>query len=53
MIEALYRRRFPPGAALGGGEVDGVLLVAGWFRRYPEERARVLAPEQALARCSV
>ena len=49
MIEALYRRRFPPGAALAGNEVDGVLLVAAWFRRYPEERGRVLAPEQALA----
>ncbi len=51
MIEALYRRRFPPGAALAGNEVDGVLLVAAWFRRYPEERTRVLAPEQALALC--
>jgi excinuclease ABC subunit C len=26
----------PPGL----GEIDGVLLVAAWFRRYPEERAR-------------
>jgi excinuclease ABC subunit C len=51
MIEALYRRRLPPGAALAGNEVDGVLLVAAWFRKYPEERARVLAPEQALALC--
>jgi excinuclease ABC subunit C len=52
LIESLYRRRFPPGSALGGGEVDGVLLVAAWFRRYPQEQARVLAPEQALARCA-
>jgi excinuclease ABC subunit C len=51
MIEALYRRRLPPGAALPGSEVDGVLLVAAWFRRYPGERARVLTPEQALAAC--
>jgi excinuclease ABC subunit C len=51
MIETLYRRRFPPGAALAGNEVDGVLLVAAWFRRYPEERARVLEPAQALALC--
>jgi excinuclease UvrABC nuclease subunit len=29
-------------------EVDGVLLVAGWFRRYPEERARTLDPEHVL-----
>jgi excinuclease ABC subunit C len=32
--------------------VEGVLLVAGWFRRYPQERARVLQPADALARCS-
>lgn len=32
-------------------EVDTVLLVAGWFRRYPEERGRTLEPTQALARC--
>jgi excinuclease ABC subunit C len=51
MIEALYRRRFPPGAALAGSEVDGVLLVAGWFRRHPEERARVLGPAEALTLC--
>jgi hypothetical protein len=41
----------PPGAALAGNEVDGVLLVAAWFRRHPEERARVLGPAEALARC--
>jgi excinuclease ABC subunit C len=51
LVEALYRRRLPPGAALGGSEVDGVLLVAAWFRRYPEERTRVLSPQQALALC--
>jgi excinuclease ABC subunit C len=52
MIEALYRRRLPPGAALAGNEVDGVLLVAAWFRKHPEERERVLSPEQALALCA-
>jgi excinuclease ABC subunit C len=29
---------------LGVAEVDGVLLVASWFRRYPEERKRALTP---------
>jgi excinuclease ABC subunit C len=28
-------------------EMDGVLLVSAWFRRYAEERARTLAPEVA------
>jgi excinuclease ABC subunit C len=28
-------------------EVDGILLVAGWFHRHPEERARTLTPSEA------
>lgn len=32
-------------------EVEGILLVARWFRRYPEERGRVWKPEEALALC--
>jgi excinuclease ABC subunit C len=37
-----------PGSASAGcpglDEVDGVLLVDGWFRRHPEERERALQP---------
>jgi excinuclease ABC subunit C len=32
-------------------EIDGVLLVASWFRRHPEERRRVILPRQALSAC--
>lgn len=31
-------------------ELDGVYLVESWFRRHPDERARVLTPAEALAR---
>jgi hypothetical protein len=31
--------------------IDGVLLVASWFKRYPAERERVLEPDLALALC--
>jgi excinuclease ABC subunit C len=47
---ALMQRVFRP----GDGElkvsapVEGVLLVASWFRRFPQERRRALTPEQAL-----
>jgi excinuclease ABC subunit C len=34
-------------------EVDGLLLVAAWFRRYPEERSRLILPETALAACGL
>jgi excinuclease ABC subunit C len=30
---------------------DGMLLVAAWFRKYPEERAATLTPADALAAC--
>jgi excinuclease ABC subunit C len=49
-IEALYhkngRARLWPNE-----EIDGLLLVAGWFRRHPEERSRAIAPSQAYAAC--
>jgi excinuclease ABC subunit C len=33
------------------GELDTVLLVAAWFRRFPRETERTLRPEEALAMC--
>ena len=50
-IAALYGKRAPGGAALAAHEIDGVLLVAAWFQKHPEERARALTPEQARALC--
>jgi excinuclease ABC subunit C len=49
-IEALYHKN---GRARlwRNEEVDGLLLVAGWFRRYPEERSRCVSPTQAYAAC--
>jgi excinuclease ABC subunit C len=35
-------------ASLSPQEVDEVLLVAAWFRKHPEERARVKNPGKAL-----
>jgi excinuclease ABC subunit C len=32
-------------------EIDGMLLVAAWFRRHAPERGRTLSPEAALAIC--
>jgi hypothetical protein len=49
--EAVYFAWEARGRLLAADEVDGVLLVAGWFRRHPEERERTLAPEAALALC--
>jgi excinuclease ABC subunit C len=37
----------PPATAV----IDGVLLVAAWFRRHPEERRRVVEPSEALTAC--
>ena len=37
----------------GPDEIDGVLLVAAWFRRHPAEKGKVLEPATARAACSV
>jgi excinuclease ABC subunit C len=47
-LEAVYSGR--DAGATSVDEVDGVLLVAGWFRRHPEERERALTPAEARAR---
>jgi excinuclease ABC subunit C len=39
------RRRGTQGRCLATDEVDGVLLVASWFRRYPQERGRAIPLE--------
>ncbi len=38
----------PPGL----NEIDGVLLVAAWFRRHPAEKDKALAPAAARAACA-
>jgi excinuclease ABC subunit C len=49
-IEQVYGKGTPPGpAALE--EMDGVLLVAAWFRKHAEERQRAVELEEALRRC--
>jgi excinuclease ABC subunit C len=50
VIEATFPT-IPDLGPLKTTEVDGVMLVLGWFRRYPEERTRVLEPAAALALC--
>ncbi len=36
----------------GPDEIDGVLLVAAWFRRHPGEKEKTLAPATARAACA-
>jgi excinuclease ABC subunit C len=39
--------------SLTDGQVDSVLLVAAWFRRHPEEKAKLLTRAAALAKCGI
>ncbi len=50
LLNQVYRHG--PGSALleSYEHVDGMVVVLGWFRKYPAERARALTPKQALAR---
>lgn len=48
-VAARLEEVYGPGPAAGApalDEIDGVLLVAAWFRRHKQERARVLEVEQ-------
>jgi excinuclease ABC subunit C len=51
VLQAVFRRPEPADEPLSLEEIDGALLVDGWFRRHPEERARALTPREALAAC--
>src|SRR5262249_54162275 len=50
---AVLARVYPGGAGGAAGlspdEVDGVLLVASWFRRHAAERQRRMTPQEATA----
>jgi excinuclease ABC subunit C len=50
-LGAVYRKAGDLPGPPGLDEIDGVLLVAGWFRRHPAERQRTLTPEEALTAC--
>jgi excinuclease ABC subunit C len=51
LLEEVYRPEDPAGGSERAECVEGVLLVASWFRRYPDERKRLLRPAAAVARC--
>lgn len=48
LLDETFDRRRPAPA----DDYDHIRLVAAWFRRHPDEQAKVLAPEQARALCS-
>jgi excinuclease ABC subunit C len=49
-IQTIYRK--DPGSVLSAYEhADGLMLVAAWFRRHGQERAKTIMPAEALARC--
>jgi excinuclease ABC subunit C len=50
-LAEIYQGGAARGRLLALDEVDVVLLVAGWFRRHPQERTGVLTPAAALALC--
>jgi hypothetical protein len=48
-LTTVYRNAVsgPPGPDV----IDGVVLVAAWFRRHPAEKEKTLEPAAALAMC--
>jgi excinuclease ABC subunit C len=50
-LEAIYEKKDARLSLTATDEIDGILLVAAWFRRYPHERKRTLTPAEARAAC--
>src|SRR5262249_41030917 len=51
VIEKIYRKNRGDTGPVAIDRLDGILLVAAWFRKRPEERANVLTPDHALELC--
>jgi hypothetical protein len=52
IIECIYPKKTSAADTLSLDEIDGVLLVASWFRRNSAERQRQMTPAAALTLCS-
>jgi excinuclease ABC subunit C len=52
LIRSVYHSRMLFGDFVPSGEIESVLLVAAWFRRYKSERGRVLEPADAIRQCA-
>ena len=50
ILTQVYESAMPPGPT-SLEEIDGLLLVAAWFRRHAAEQAKTLSPDAALAVC--
>lgn len=48
VIASVFGQKQLSTAAVPVSEMDGVLLVAAWFRRHPQEQNRILQPDEAL-----
>jgi excinuclease ABC subunit C len=52
-IDHTFRKKKTRTTTVPPGELDGVLLVAAWFRRHPQEQARIFAAGEVAARVSI
>ena len=48
-LDQVFNTSTVVGAEVPSAEMDNVLLVAAWFRRYPDELKNTFTPEEALA----
>ena len=49
LIEKVYSDPHESGTIMPKGQVDSVLLVAAWFRKRPEEKAKCMKKVPGLA----
>jgi excinuclease ABC subunit C len=51
LMDEVYNRDLGPGVT--PGQVDHVLLVSAWFRKFPDERTGLLTPAAAMAQTAI
>jgi excinuclease ABC subunit C len=49
VIRKMYQQKLSATGPVPADQIDGVFLVAAWFQRHPDERARQLEPAELLA----
>jgi excinuclease ABC subunit C len=53
LLHQVYRQGLDPTLLAPYEHADGMVVVRGWFQKYPREQKRALTPAAALRRCGV
>jgi hypothetical protein len=47
VVQRIYRTAPEVATGIGASELDAVLLLRAWFRKFPKEEAKLLSPDRS------